>query len=143
MGRKTYAFAASQQPKPRSKKPPKKAASKSAVPAIKTYVFSRTLAPDDAPDVELVRTDAEAFVRNLKAQPGKDIMLMGGGELAQSLMAAGLVDRVGLNIHPVLLGAGVPAFRDPGQRVLLQLTECRQLAGGCILANYDVRRIGG
>jgi dihydrofolate reductase len=143
MGRKTYAFAASQQPKRRPKKPAQKRAGTSAIPALKTYVFSRTLSPDDAPDVELVPTDAAAFVRQLKAQPGKDILLMGGGELAQSLMAAGLVDRVGLNIHPVLLGSGIPAFRDPGQRVSLQLTECRQIAGGCILANYDVRKIGG
>jgi dihydrofolate reductase len=106
-------------------------------------VFSRTLTPDEAPDVELIADDAAAFVQNLKVQSGKDIMLMGGSELAQSLMAAGLVDKVGLNIHPVLLGSGVPAFRDAGQRVSLQLTECRQLAGGCILANYDVRKIGG
>jgi riboflavin biosynthesis pyrimidine reductase len=68
---------------------------------------------------------------------------MGGGELAQSLLAAGLVDKIGLNIHPVLLGSGVPVFRDPGQRVGLQLTECRTIDGGCIMATYDVRRIGG
>ncbi len=63
---------------------------------------------------------------------------MGGGELAQSLLAAGLVDRIGLNIHPVLLGSGIPTFRDSGHRVNLILTENRLLEGGCILANYKV-----
>jgi dihydrofolate reductase len=48
-----------------------------------------------------------------KRAPGKDICLMGGGELAQSLLAEGLVDRIGLNIHPILPGAGIPTFRDP------------------------------
>lgn len=65
---------------------------------------------------------------------------MGGGELAQSLLAAGLVDEIGLNIHPILLGSGTPVFRDPGHRVRLELTETRQLEGGCIFASYHVLR---
>ncbi len=137
MGRKTYAVAAAQSGGAKSGATSRK---RRAVrePAMRTYVFSRTLEAIDQPGVELVRTDAAAFVRDLKARPGKDICLMGGGELAQSLLAAGLVDEVGLNIHPVLLGTGVPVFRDPGQRVKLTLTECRTLDGGCVLANYRV-----
>ena len=137
MGRKTYAVsAASQQGGKKSTARPKRKTTRE--PAMRTYVFSRTLEAIDQPGVELVRIDAAAFVRDLKARPGKDICLMGGGELAQSLLAADLVDEVGLNIHPVLLGAGVPVFRDPGQRVRLTLTECRTLDGGCVLANYRV-----
>jgi RibD C-terminal domain len=63
---------------------------------------------------------------------------MGGGELAQSLLAAGLLDEIGLNIHPILLGSGIPLFRDPGHRVQLMLSECRPIEGGCILASYRV-----
>ncbi len=101
-------------------------------------MFSRTLNAADHPGVEVVSSDAATFVRDLKARPGKKICLMGGGELAQSLLAAGLVDEVGLNIHPILLGAGIPVFRDPGHRVALALSECRQIDGGCILATYTV-----
>jgi riboflavin biosynthesis pyrimidine reductase len=68
---------------------------------------------------------------------------MGGGELAQSLLAADLLDEIGLNINPILLGKGVPVFRDPGQRVKLILTECRQLEAGCILASYKVLHATG
>ena len=88
----------------------------------------------------LVTGDAVDFVRTLKQASGKDICLMGGGELAQSLLAANLVDRIGLNIQPILLGAGIPTFRDPGHRVKLNLIECRTLEGGCILAQYEVLR---
>ena len=140
MGRKTYAQALAQSP-PRRKS--KTAARTTKAPKIKTYVFSRTLSRIDDLGTELVTSDAAEFVRELKNAPGRDICLMGGGELAQSLLAAGLVDRVGLNIHPVLLGSGVPVFRDPGRRVAMQLTECRPLDGGCILASYDIRRIEG
>jgi dihydrofolate reductase len=78
-------------------------------------------------------------VRELKQRPGKGICVMGGGELAQSLFEAGVIDEVGLNIHPVLLGAGVPFFRDAGRRIGLELAESRVIDGGCVLANYRVR----
>ncbi|HXW55901.1 MAG TPA: dihydrofolate reductase family protein [Candidatus Cybelea sp.] len=137
MGRKTYAFVvssgrgASTGKKRTRDKAPKE-------PAVRTYVFSRTLPSVDEPGVELVKEDAVEFVRGLKHRPGKEICLMGGGELAQSLLTAGLVDRIGLNIHPILLGSGIPTFRDPGQRVKLTLEECRPLEGGCVLVNYSV-----
>jgi dihydrofolate reductase len=139
MGRKTYIVSAARgaAKKRRAVKP-----TKAQAPVIRTYVFSRTLTPIDEPGVDVVASDAAPFVRDLKRRPGKDICLMGGGELAQALLGAGLVDKVGLNIHPVLLGAGVPVFRDPGHRVSLRLTECRPLDGGCILASYDVLRPG-
>lgn len=108
------------------------------MPAMRAIVFSASLKEIDDPGIELISSGAVEFVRELKEQEGGGICLMGGGELAQSLLAAGLVDRIGLNIHPVLLGSGVPTFRDVGRRVSLKLTECRPMDGGCILALYDV-----
>lgn len=135
MGRKTWAVAAGQEwptDKNAKKTKPRKE------PAMHTYVFSRTLKAIDRPGVELVKADAVEFVRDLKRRPGKDICLMGGGELAQSLLAADLVDEIGLNIHPILLGSGIPTFRELGRRLKLALRECRQLEGSCILAKYKV-----
>jgi dihydrofolate reductase len=106
---------------------------------VKSYVFSRTLKSVPGKGVELVSTDAGEFVRALKAQSGKDIMVMSGGNFATSLLEAGVVDEVGLNVHPVLLGSGVPAFLNPGHRVNMELTECRQLDGGCVLVTYAVK----
>jgi len=103
---------------------------------ITTYVFSRTLG-DVGHGAHLVRRDAGEFVRELKRQPGKGICVMGGGELAQSLLAAGVVDEVGLNVHPILLGSGVPLFRDAGC-IRLELIESRVIDGGCVLSTYRV-----
>jgi dihydrofolate reductase len=133
MGRKTYDVSVAQRPK-------KSKSAKRTEPTMRTFVFSRTLKEIDDSDVQLVASDAVEFVRRLKQEPGKDICLMGGGELAQSLLAAGLVDKIGLNIHPILLGSGIPTFRDFGHRIKLTLTECRTLDGGCILANFSVLR---
>jgi dihydrofolate reductase len=107
---------------------------------MRSYVFSRTLDRLPVPGVELVRSDAGAFVSALKARPGKDILVMSGGDFARSLFQARLIDEVALNIHPVLLGSGVPAFRDPGMRISLELAECRPLDGGCTLVSYRVAR---
>ena len=139
MGRKTYEVSVAMRPSS-AKKPAKTKSTRRKEPAMRSYIFSRTLKTVDDPGVELVATDAVEFVRDLKHRPGKGICLMGGGELAQSFLTAGLVDEIGLNIHPILLGSGIPTFRDPGHRVKLTLTECRQLDGGCILASYKVLR---
>ncbi len=137
MGRKTYEVSVAMRPSS-AKKPGKARSSRRKEPTMHTFVFSRTLKSIDDPGVELVASGAADFVRDLKRRPGKRICLMGGGELAQSLLAADLVDEIGLNIHPILLGSGIPTFRDPGHRVKLALTECRQIDGGCILASYRV-----
>jgi dihydrofolate reductase len=137
-GRKTYDVSVAMKPSS-AKKPAKAKSAKRKEPVMRNYVFSRTLKTLDDPSFELVTSDAVEFVRTLKQRPGKEICLMGGGELAQSLLAADLVDEIRFNIHPILLGSGIPTFRDPGHRVKLTLTECRQIEGGCVLAGYKVR----
>lgn len=128
MGRKTWDAAA--------------AMSKGANPygSMPTYVFSRTLKSSPNPGVELMSGDAAGFVNALKRKKGKGICVMGGGDFARSLFEGGAIDEVGLNIHPVLLGAGAPLFLDAGRRIKLELLESRVLHGGCVLANYRVKR---
>lgn len=94
MGRKTYEVSVAMRPSS-AKKSAKAKSAKRKEPATRTYIFSRTLKAIDDPGVELVATDAADFVRDLKRRSGKGICLMGGGELAQSLLAAGLVDEIG------------------------------------------------
>jgi hypothetical protein len=71
--------------------------------------------------------------------PAREFCLMGGGELAAALLAEGVVDEIGLNVHPVLLGRGIPMLVDPRRQIDLELAECRTLAGGCVLLSYQVR----
>lgn len=108
-------------------------------PRLRSYLFSRTLARSPHASVELVRDGAGDFVRDLKRRPGGRIMLMSGGDLARSLFAAGVIDEVALNVHPVLLGSGVPLFRDAGAPVDLQLVACRALAADCVSLTYRVK----
>lgn len=111
-------------------------------PGMTTYVFSRTLKPGPAGGVTVVSNDVVGFVRELKRQSGRDICLMGGGELARPLLEAGLVDEIGLNIHPVLLGSGVPLFHPMTRQTDLELKECRPFKNGCVLVTYRVKNAG-
>jgi dihydrofolate reductase len=106
---------------------------------MKTFVFSRTMTKSPHPSIELVRDGAVEFVRELKRREGKGVCVMGGGELARTLFEGGVIDEVGLNIHPVLLGRGVPCFLDAGRRVALDLVEARTIHGGCVMATYRVK----
>lgn len=108
-------------------------------------VVSRTLHPRDHPGVLIVSTGLEEAVTKLKARPGKDIWLFGGGDLFRSLLDLGLVDTVEVAVIPVLLGQGIPLLPAPAGRSRLTLTSHRvfQKTGTLSLA-YDVRpRAGG
>lgn len=109
---------------------------------MKSYVFSRTLKRESHPGVEIISDDAAEFVRKLKAQKGKDICVMGGGLLAKSLFDADLIDEIGFNIHPVLLGSGIPMFHEMDHQINLQLLECRALKNGCVMVTYRVKPTG-
>ena len=142
MGRKTWDVMANSPGANKHRESAKKPAKKKApagMGGIRSYVFSRTLTEDPAPGVTLVREDPGAFVRRLKAEPGKDICVMGGGDLAGALFDAGVIDEVGFNIHPVLLGSGIPAFVRFGRETALELTDCRQIDGGCVYVCYRAR----
>jgi dihydrofolate reductase len=130
MGRKTYEVSLAMTSGDEAKNP---------YGNIRTIVFSRTLEAGSASGVEIVNEDAGEFVRELKQQGGKDICILGGGDLASSLFEAGVIDEVGMNIQPVLLGAGIPAFYPMDRQVDLELIECRSLKSGSVYVTYRVK----
>jgi dihydrofolate reductase len=131
MGRKTYDVAMQMTPKGEKVKNP--------YGDMQTFVFSRTLSAGDQNGVVVVNDDPGEFVRNLKQQEGKEICIMGGGELARDLLEAGVIDEIGFNIHPVLLGSGVPLFQEMKRQIDLELIESRPFKNGCVYVLYRVK----
>jgi dihydrofolate reductase len=114
------------------------AAGRASVPGMKTIVFSRTLRQEDHPEVAIVMDGQREAVAALKAGPGKDIWLFGGGSLFRSLAEAGLVDTVEVGIVPILLGAGVPLLPGLENRIKLSLTAHRVHRSGIVSLEYSI-----
>ncbi len=106
---------------------------------IRSVVFSRTLEPGVRGSYEILNADPGDFVRDLKQKVGKDICVMGGGELARELFEAGVIDEVGFNIHPVLLGSGIPVFHKMSRQIALELVEYKAMKSGCVYVLYNVK----
>lgn len=125
MGRKTYEVVIAQ-------------GGHGAMPGLEVVVFSRTLPAAAYKGVRIVNDDPGEVVAALKAKPGRDIWLFGGGVLFRSLLDAGLVDTVEVAVVPVLLGSGVPLL-PPGGSSKLVLTDQKILpASGIVVLSYSV-----
>ncbi len=101
------------------------------------YVASRTLEePLPWENSTLLEGDAADAVARLTQGPGIDLLVMGSGELVQSLMRRGLVDVFIVMIHPLVLGSGRRLFTDGGAPADLTLVDTRTTDTGVIVATY-------
>ena len=94
---------------------------------------SMTESPD--PTVEILSTGIVERIRQLKAEDGKDIYLMGGSRLAGSLLAE--IDALVLKVYPVVAGAGIPLFTTGFSPTSFTLTGTRSLENGTVVLSYD------
>jgi dihydrofolate reductase len=105
------------------------------------YVASTTLAePLPWRNSTLLKGDAAEAVAGLKQQPGKDLVVLGSGELSHSLMRRDLVDRYVLLIYPLVLGSGRRLFTDGGVFAALRLVHARTTTTGVVIATYEPSR---
>lgn len=117
----------------------KAAGADGSIPGMKVFVLTRTLRQDDHPDVT-IHDDPERLVAELRAQPGKDVWLFGGGSLFRSLAQRRLVDTVEVAVIPVLLGDGIPVLPPPSTRITLALTGHTVYAKtGTVMLEYVVQ----
>jgi dihydrofolate reductase len=105
------------------------------------YVASMTLEePLPWSNSSLLAGDAAEAVGALKEQSGSDLVVLGSGELVQTLMGRRLVDEYVLLIHPLVLGSGRRLFSDSGARAALRLVEAKASPSGVVIATYHQER---
>jgi dihydrofolate reductase len=125
MGRKTYEVMTAQ-------------GGNGAMPGLDVIVFSRTLPRAVYPGVRITSDDPSKTVAALKAKPGGDIWLFGGGALFRTLLDAGLVDTVEVAVMPVILGVGIPLL-PPGASTKLVLADQKTLPrSGIVGLSYSI-----
>jgi dihydrofolate reductase len=101
---------------------------------LRQYVVSTTYDSPD-PAVEVISSDVVGRVRELKAEDGKDIYLMGGSRLAGTLLAE--IDSLVLKVYPLVAGAGIPLFTADFTPTSFTLTDTRTLENGTVVLSYD------
>jgi dihydrofolate reductase len=110
-----------------------------AMPGVVSVVVSRTLRREDYPEVTIVADDLRGAMTRLRAAPGKDIWMFGGGSLFRSLLELGMVDTVEVGVMPVLLGEGVPLLPPTDQRTRLRLIDSKAYrTSGTVSLEYAV-----
>ena len=106
----------------------------------KTFVFSRQPQPADVrTGVEFVHEPIGAFVKRLREQPGKDIWLMGGGEIIASFLDEDAIDEFVISVVPVFIGDGIPLIAPRHRHVHLDLDSVERFEDGLVQMRYCVR----
>jgi dihydrofolate reductase len=103
----------------------------------KVYVFTREKRASDQ-NAEFISSDVAGFVSRLVQSPGKDIWLVGGADIASILLNADLVDEIILSIHPVVLGTGIPLFKDVQKDLKLKLRKTVPFESGLVQLHYEL-----
>jgi dihydrofolate reductase len=130
MGRKTYDWAIQYQQRTGAKSVFDK--------GVANYVFSRKPPKVAAPGVELVMESMKKFVHRLRATPGNNIWVMGGGELIASLLDAGQIDEFDIHVIPTFIGEGIPLVAKRHRDVPLRLKATRKYPDGVVRLRYEV-----
>ena len=107
----------------------------------RTIVFSRHAPPADAPSgVEFVNGAIRPFVNRLREHPGKNIWLMGGGDLIASFLDEQAIDEFVITVAPVFIGDGIPLIARRHRHVTLDLHSSEQFENGVVQIHYRVQK---
>ena len=135
-GRKTYDWALAYQ---------KKTGTKADIfdRNVANYIFSRKPPKRAVAGVKFISEPVKAFARRLRAQPGKHVWMMGGGELIASFLDAGEIDEFDIHVIPVFIGKGIPLIAPRRRDISLKLLATRKYADGGVRLRYAVGREDG
>lgn len=107
---------------------------------VKLFVFTRTLQASEPENLQFVSENVKEFVEDLKRQTGKNILLMGGGDLAKTFFEENLIDELILGIQPTILGSGIPLFPPQERQTDLEMFDVKTRKSGTVQISYRVKR---
>jgi dihydrofolate reductase len=107
-------------------------------PKIKNYVFSRQLQEPLLRGFELVKEPIKSFMRQLRSQPGKNIWMMGGGEIIGAFLDQEEIDEFSIHMIPILIGEGIPLIKPQHRSIPLKLLLTKKFSDGVVHLNYRV-----
>ena len=108
---------------------------------VRKYVVSTTLEePLGWENSTLIKENVAEEIAGLKRQTGGDISVSGSGSLVRSLLQYGLIDELGLMVHPIVVGSGKRLFEEGGDQIALELVDSRTFSTGVVYLTYRPAR---
>ena len=107
-------------------------------PNIRNYLFSRHPQESLLEGFELVQEPIKAFAQRLRAEPGKDIWMMGGSELIASFLDEGEIDEFSIHMIPIFIGEGIPLIKPQHRSIPLELLSTKKFSDGVVHLHYRV-----
>lgn len=104
------------------------------------YVFTRDANNKDNKDVKFITEDVAEFVKKLKNEKGKDIFLVGGGQINTILLNSGLIDKMIVTYIPILIGKGIPLFEGEAKQTKFELESTRSFDSGLVQVIYKTKK---
>ena len=107
-------------------------------PKVKNYVFTHRPPETPVPGVEFVNEPIVPFTKRLRAEEGKDIWMMGGGQLIGAFLDEGQIGEFSVHVIPVFIGEGIPLIHPRHRHVQLKLISTRRFSDGVVHLHYRV-----
>ena len=105
--------------------------------SVQKIVVSKTLKRSEVKNAEIISENLPEEIRKLKNKKGKEIVMFGSPTLAHSLMEENLIDEYWLFVNPILLGQGIPLFKDLTHEIKLNLLMSKTFASGVVCLHYE------
>jgi dihydrofolate reductase len=109
-------------------------------PDIQNYVFSRQARESKPAGFKFVGEPIKAFAQGLRKKQGRNIWMMGGGEIIASFLDEGEIDEFNINVVPVLIGEGIPLIQPRHRLIRLKLVSSKEFSDGVVGLRYQVAR---
>ncbi|MBB2145493.1 dihydrofolate reductase [Pedobacter sp. LMG 31464] len=107
---------------------------------VSKIVLSTTISQEGLENTTVISDQLEDNINNIKNQDGKNILIFGSPRASHSLLSYNLIDEFWLFVNPVLLGEGIPLFKNINELTKLKLIETKTFASGVIALHYEKKR---
>ncbi len=107
--------------------------------SVQKIVVSKTLKSSDVKNAEIISENLPVEIRKLKEVDGKEIVMFGSPTLTRSLMEENLIDEYWLFVNPILLGNGIPLFKNLSREIRLKLKFSKTFASGVVCLHYELK----
>ncbi|MBO9731342.1 MAG: dihydrofolate reductase [Chitinophaga sp.] len=107
---------------------------------VHKLVISKSMEGQQKDNTTVVSDHVNQQVRDFKSKPGKDIIIFGSPGTQHTLMQDNLIDEFWLFVNPILLGTGIPLFKNIKDRVSLKLVDSKAFEHGIVCLHYEKQK---